>query len=103
MERITLEEFISDIQEDQSVLRDGHELGLIIDESNGGSDRLARTMSAIAEQELIPEAWGGDTITVQMAAQQNLGVDDLLSQLLVVAELEELTANPTGIVPSSVK
>ncbi len=57
---------------------------------------VQRTMSQLSEHELVPESWGGDTITVEMAAAQNLGVDDLLEQLLVVAELEELTANPTG-------
>ncbi|MFN6122037.1 MAG: translation initiation factor IF-2, partial [Actinomycetes bacterium] len=57
---------------------------------------VQRVMSQLSEHELVPESWGGDTITVEMAAQQNLGVDDLLEQLLVVAELEELTANPTG-------
>ncbi|MFM7962731.1 MAG: translation initiation factor IF-2, partial [Actinomycetota bacterium] len=57
---------------------------------------VQRTLSAIAEQELIPEAWGGDTIVVEMSAQQGLGIDDLLEQLLVVAEVEELTANPNG-------
>ena len=44
----------------------------------------------------MPETWGGDTIVVEMSATQELGIDDLLDQLLVVAELEELTANPTG-------
>ena len=44
----------------------------------------------------MPEAWGGDTIVVEMSATQDLGIDDLLDQLLVVAELEELTANPDG-------
>jgi translation initiation factor IF-2 len=57
---------------------------------------VQRTMSQLSEHELVPESWGGDTICVEMSAQQNLGVDDLLEQLLVVAELEELTANPTG-------
>ena len=57
---------------------------------------VQRVMSQLAEHELVPESWGGDTITVEMAAQQNLGIDDLLEQLIVVAELEELTANPTG-------
>ena len=64
-----------------------------IDKENADVDRV---MAQLSEYELVPESWGGDTITVQMSAQQNLGVDDLLSQLLVVAELEELTANPTG-------
>ena len=53
-------------------------------------------MPQLAEQGLVPEAWGGDTIVVEMSALQDLGIDDLLEQLLVVAELEELTANPTG-------
>ncbi|NDH46034.1 MAG: translation initiation factor IF-2, partial [Actinobacteria bacterium] len=57
---------------------------------------VQRTLSAVAEQNLIPEAWGGDTIVVEMSAQQGLGIDDLLDQLLVVAEVEELTANPNG-------
>ena len=57
---------------------------------------VQRTMSQLSEHELVPESWGGDTIVVEMSAQQNLGVDDLLEQLLVVAELEELEANPTG-------
>jgi translation initiation factor IF-2 len=57
---------------------------------------VQRVMSQLAEHELVPESWGGDTITVEMSAAQNLGVDDLLEQLLVVAELEDLTANPNG-------
>jgi translation initiation factor IF-2 len=57
---------------------------------------VQRVLSQLSEHELVPESWGGDTITVEMSAQQNLGVDDLLEQLIVVAELEELTANPNG-------
>ena len=57
---------------------------------------VQRTLSQLSEHELVAESWGGDTIVVEMSAQQDLGVDDLLVQLLVVAELEELTANPTG-------
>ncbi|MGA1141879.1 MAG: translation initiation factor IF-2 [Ilumatobacteraceae bacterium] len=57
---------------------------------------VQRTMSAVAEQGLVPEQWGGDTIMVEMSAQQGIGIDELLEQLLVVAEVEELTANPSG-------
>ena len=64
-----------------------------IDRENADPQRV---LTQLAEQGLVPESWGGDTITVEMSALQNLGVDDLLDQLLVVAELEELTANPTG-------
>ncbi len=55
-----------------------------------------RVMTQLSEQGLVPEQWGGDTIMVEMSALQNLGVDDLLEQLIVVAEVEELTANPEG-------
>jgi translation initiation factor IF-2 len=64
-----------------------------IDKDNADPQRV---LSQLAEHGLVPESWGGDTITVEMAAQQGLGVDDLLEQLLVVAELEDLQANPTG-------
>jgi translation initiation factor IF-2 len=53
-----------------------------------------RVMQQLADHGLIPEAWGGDTIMVEVSALQNLGIDELLEQLLVVAEVEELTANP---------
>ncbi len=64
-----------------------------IDKDNADPQRV---MAQLSEQGLVPESWGGDTIVVEMAAQQGLGVDDLLEQLATVAELEELTANPTG-------
>ncbi len=57
---------------------------------------VQRVLAQLAENELVPESWGGDTICIEMAAQQGLGIDDLLEQLTLVAELEELTANPTG-------
>jgi translation initiation factor IF-2 len=53
-------------------------------------------MQQLSELGLVPERWGGDTIMVEVSALQNLGIDDLLEQLLVVAELEELKANPEG-------
>jgi translation initiation factor IF-2 len=64
-----------------------------IDKDNADPQRV---LSQLSEHGLVPESWGGDTIVVEMAASQNLGVDDLLEQLLVVAELEELSANPDG-------
>ena len=64
-----------------------------IDKDNADPQRV---LSQLAEHELVPEAWGGDTIVVEMSATQDLGIDDLLDQLLVVSELEELRANPQG-------
>jgi len=55
-----------------------------------------RVMQQLADQGLLPEAWNGDTIMVEVSALQNLGIDELLEQLLLVAELEELRANPEG-------
>src|SRR5690606_1787918 len=64
-----------------------------IDRENADPQKV---MSQLAERDLVPEAWGGDTIMVEVSALQNLGIDDLLEQLLVVADVEELTANPDG-------
>jgi translation initiation factor IF-2 len=64
-----------------------------IDKDNADPQRV---LGQLAEQGLTAESWGGDTIVVEMAAAQDLGIDDLLDQLNVVAELEELTANPQG-------
>jgi len=64
-----------------------------IDKDNADPQRV---LTQLAEHELVPEAWGGDTIVVEMAALQDLGIDDLLDQLLVVSELEDLRANPNG-------
>ena len=64
-----------------------------VDKDNADPQRV---LSQLAEHQLVPESWGGDTIVVEMSATQDLGIDDLLEQLIVVAELEELTANPSG-------
>jgi len=64
-----------------------------IDRENADPQRV---MSQLAERGLVPEAWGGDTIMVEVSALQGLGIDDLLENLLVVADVEDLKANPTG-------
>jgi len=64
-----------------------------IDRDNADPNRV---MQQLSDQGLVPEAWGGDTIMVEISALQNLGIDDLLEQVLVVAEVEELDANPEG-------
>jgi translation initiation factor IF-2 len=55
-----------------------------------------RVLQQLSEHGLVPEAWGGDTIVVEVSALENLGVDDLLEQLVIVAEVEELRASPEG-------
>ncbi|HEV2427487.1 MAG TPA: translation initiation factor IF-2, partial [Acidimicrobiales bacterium] len=55
-----------------------------------------RVLQQISEQGLVPEKWGGDTICVEISALNGTGIDDLLEQVLLVAELAELSARPTG-------
>ena len=53
-----------------------------------------RVLQQLTEYELVPEEWGGDTIMVDVAAKQGLHVDELLEMLLIVAEMQELKADP---------
>ncbi|MBR3121541.1 translation initiation factor IF-2 [Oceanobacillus profundus] len=62
-----------------------------IDKEAANPDRV---MQELTEYELVPEAWGGDTIFVNISAKNNQGIDDLLEMILLVAEVEELKANP---------
>lgn len=48
----------------------------------------------LAEHALIPEEWGGDTIMVPVSAKQKIGITELLEMVLLVAEVQELKANP---------
>jgi translation initiation factor IF-2 len=55
-----------------------------------------RVLQQLAERQLVPEAWGGDTIVVQVSALAATGIDDLLEQITLLAEVEELRASPEG-------
>lgn len=57
---------------------------------------VQRVLSQLAENELVPEAWGGDTVVCEVSALQGTGIDELLDNVLVVAELEDLHASPEG-------
>lgn len=48
----------------------------------------------LTEYELVPEEWGGDVICVPVSAKTGKGIDTLLEMILLVAETQELTANP---------
>jgi translation initiation factor IF-2 len=56
----------------------------------------AHVLQQLSERGLVPEAWGGDTIVVEVSALQGTGIDDLLEQITTVAEVEELTARVEG-------
>lgn len=53
-----------------------------------------KVLSQLAENGVTPEEWGGDTPVVRVSAKTGMGVEDLLEQILVRAEVEELRANP---------
>ncbi len=53
-----------------------------------------RVRQQLVEQELVPEEWGGDTVVVDVSAKTGAGIDNLLEAVLLVGEVEELTANP---------
>ncbi|MGB9779341.1 translation initiation factor IF-2 [Caldanaerobacter sp.] len=53
-----------------------------------------RVKTELSELGLVPEEWGGNTICVPVSAKKNIGIDDLLEMILLVAEMEDLKANP---------
>ena len=52
-------------------------------------------MQELSEYELIPESWGGDTIFVEISAKFGQNIDELLEMILLVAEVEDLKADPS--------
>lgn len=55
---------------------------------------IDRIYQELVENGLLPEAWGGDIITVPVSAKKRIGIDELLEMILLVAEMQELKANP---------
>ncbi len=62
-----------------------------IDKADGNPERVKTELS---EHGVIIEEYGGDVPLVPVSAKQGTGIDDLLATILVVAEVQELTANP---------
>jgi translation initiation factor IF-2 len=62
-----------------------------IDKEGAAPDRVRTEMTQLGLQ---PEEWGGDTMFVDVSAKTKENLDDLLEGILLVAEVEELTANP---------
>lgn len=53
-----------------------------------------RIKQQLAEHNVLPEEWGGDTILVPISAKQGMGIDKLLETIILVADVQELKANP---------
>ncbi|WP_332630646.1 translation initiation factor IF-2 [Halalkalibacter flavus] len=70
-----------------------------IDKEAANPDRV---MQELTEFELVPEAWGGDTIFVNVSALAGTGIDELLEMILLVSEVEELKANPDKLAKGTV-
>ena len=53
-----------------------------------------RVLTELSEAGLTPEEWGGDTLVNRISAKTKMGIDELLDNILLVADMEELKANP---------
>ena len=62
-----------------------------IDKPGANPDRV---LQQLTEHGLVPEDWGGDTIVVKVSALQGTGIDELLEYILLVADVQDLKANP---------
>ncbi len=62
-----------------------------MDKNEINPDKVKQELIA---QELVPEEWGGDTMVVPVSAKTGMGIDDLLDSVNLVAEMQELKANP---------
>lgn len=61
-----------------------------------------RIKAEMAEEGLLPEEWGGDTVYCEISAKKKIGIEELLETLTVVAELADLKANPNRYAYGSV-
>lgn len=62
-----------------------------IDKEGANPDRVKQML---VEHELVPEEWGGDTVCVEISAKKRINIDGLLEMVLLVADMQELKANP---------
>lgn len=67
---------------------------VVINKIDKPTANVDRVKDELAQYDLIPEEWGGDTIFREISAKKKIGIDELFETILVVAELKELKANP---------
>jgi translation initiation factor IF-2 len=70
-----------------------------IDKANANPELVKQQL---AEQELVPDEWGGNTMVIPVSAKQKQGIDDLLEGILLVADNMQIQANPNGKVIGTV-
>ena len=64
-----------------------------IDKANANPEHVKQQL---AEQELVPDEWGGNTMVIPVSAKQKQGIEDLLEAILLVADNTSIKANPSG-------
>ena len=62
-----------------------------IDKPEANPDRV---MQELSDYGLVPDTWGGDTLYAKISAKNNIGIDSLLENILLIAEMQEYKANP---------
>ena len=70
-----------------------------IDKANANPEHVKQQL---AEQELVPDDWGGNTMVIPVSAKQKQGIEDLLEAILLVADNTSIKANPNGKVIGTV-
>ena len=70
-----------------------------MDKDTADPDRIKQQLT---EHDLVVEEWGGDVIAVPVSAKTGQGIDDLLENILLVAEVKELKANPDRLAKGTV-
>ena len=70
-----------------------------MDKEGANPDKVKQELT---EHELVVEEWGGDVIAVPVSAKTGMGIDDLLENILLVAEVKELKANPNRLAKGTV-
>jgi translation initiation factor IF-2 len=70
-----------------------------IDKADANPERVKRELTELG---LMPESWGGTTVTVEVSARQRKNLDQLLEMLLLVADLADLKANPKRMAQGTV-
>ncbi len=72
----------------------GVQIIVAINKIDRESANVDRVKQMLVEHELVPEEWGGDTVCVEVSAKKNINIDGLLEMVLLVADMQELKANP---------
>ena len=70
-----------------------------VDKADANAERVKRELSDLG---LMPEEWGGTTVTVEVSARQRKNLDQLLEMLLLVADIADLKANPKRMAQGTV-